>query len=654
MSNKNLTQGGQVVFYMISMFLQINRVIFNYLLIAFVFFSFFFFAILNASRLNAIKMGYYYYKAKLFSFGTTGNTEIVLGNKIVSATYNDIINNKEFIKAGEFLLNQIYISLISSFITCLIIGILVYKYLINKGKNQGEDEYVSGRLFEEDYKKVAKQIKKKKLNSNIVISGLPLIKDTEIQNILVHGTVGTGKSTIINQFILQAKLRSLTAQGDKIIIFDRGNSFVPKFYDDKNDYILNPLDARCASWSLWDECKTAPDFDNFAASLIPEHPGTDPFWVNAPRTIVSSVAYKMKDDSPTYEKFLDYLFNADLSQLRRLLKNTEAENLVDSKAEKTTASIRSVITTYAKSLKYLQGLDKNNGTNKKIIIKDWITNPDDKGVLYITSGSEHETIKSLITAWISIAISALFELGESRNRRVWFVLDEIRSLYKLPFLQTMLAEGRKFGSCFLIGIQNTAQLEEIYGQKAALAMLDLLNTRYFFRSPDIKIAKEVSERIGTAKYLAFNEQYAYGKSDVRDGVSFNKKEEDKPIVNPNDLIQLPDLTCYVTYPVEIPVTKLKLKYIPFPEKCCGFIKRDVSNIELINKQKNTKVATSSNSNNDGQEVKFTDIHTTTTKEIKKSSETEMKKNTKEPNEIGNRDEDNINENPHQNYEEYQL
>lgn len=651
-NNKHLTQGGQVVFYMISMFLQINKIIFKYLSILFLVLSIFIFFLLNATRFNAIKMGYYYYIAQLSSFGYNGHITISLGNKVFSAKSNDIINNSEFIKAGKYLLNQIYISTISSIIICFVIGIVTYYYLGHKGKKQSDDEYISGRVFEKDYKKVAKQLKKEKIDSDIKISGLPILKDSEIQNILLHGTVGVGKSTIINQFIQQTIIRSLESKGDKVIIYDRGNSFLPKFFDEKKDHILNPLDERCENWSLWEECKTKPEFDMFASALIPEQQGNDPFWINAPRTIVSSIGYEMRNDYPTFNKYLRYLLSVDLPTMRKLLKGTESENLVDGKAEKTTSSIRNVITTYAKSLVYMQGIE--NKSSKNFTIKNWITDTNDKGVLYITSnGAQHESIKSLITAWLSIAINALFQLGEDRNRRVWFFLDEIPSLHKVPNLGTVLAEGRKFGSCFVFGIQNLAQFEDLYGIKGAASLLDLINTRYFFRSPNYDVAKRVSEQIGKTRNDVFSEQYAYGKSDVRDGVSFSKKEEDKEIVSPYDIMQLPDLHCYVTYPAKIAVTILKLEYKAYPEKAKGFIPRVVPTSLMEHETKSNK---SSGTNDNGQEVNFSELKTVSnTTEKDNSQKIDKQAKSQQEKEIANRDEININEiNNHHDNNEYQL
>lgn len=93
-----------------------------------------------------------------------------------------------------------------------------------------------------------------------------------------------------------------------------------------------------------------------------------------------------------------------------------------------------------------------------------------------------------------------------------------------------------------------AQLEESYGVKGGQAIFDLLNTRYFFRSPSYDMAKRVAAQIGKARYNVFSEQYSYGAQEVRDGVSFTKREADKPVVTPDEIMQLADLTCLVTYP----------------------------------------------------------------------------------------------------------
>lgn len=646
-NNKDLTQGGQVFFYMVRMFIQVNKIIFHWLILAFVAISIGFFIFWNSGQFYALKMGYYYYFSTLLThFTDKAIISVDLGKMQFEASASSILKHAEFIRARDLLNQQILLAVSVAFVLCLTGVSLFYRYLTKKGKKQSQDDYLSGRVLEKNPQKLAKMMKKKKIASDIVLGGLPIVNDSEIQNFIAHGTVGTGKSTLINQLIQQLKTAHYR-HSDKIIIYDKGCSFLPKFYDPKKDYILNPLDNRCANWSLWQECSSKSDFENLAAALIPDQAHGDPFWNASARTIFANLAFEMRNNQPNYKDFLRNLLTVDVHMIRALLKNTEAENLTDSKIEKTTTSIRSVLTSYVKSLTYLQGLNEDNN-RKKLVIRDWITDDEDNGILYITSnGAHHASIRPLISTWLSVAMTSLFSLGENRERRVWFIVDEIASLNKLPFLQTLLAEGRKFGGCFFIGLQNMAQLEESYGIKGGQAIFDLLNTRYFFRSPSYDMAKRVAQQIGKARYNVFSEQYSYGAQEVRDGVSFTKREGDKPVVTPDEIMQLADLTCLVTYPAELPVTKLTLKYQPYPEHAKGFIARTFdSSLKNESTQENhSETATSINA---GTELQYHTPKKAKPEEKLHDNETLCHKKTNEY-ALHNREEVNINHAKDENY-----
>ncbi|MCC8371381.1 MAG: type IV secretion system DNA-binding domain-containing protein [Rickettsia endosymbiont of Pseudomimeciton antennatum] len=61
---------------------------------------------------------------------------------------------------------------------------------------------------------------------------------------------------------------------------------------------------------------------------------------------------------------------------------------------------------------------------------------------------------------------------------MWFVLDELPALQNTIPLPTTLTESRKYGDCFVAGLQNIYQLEEIYGSAGISSMLDLFNTKF--------------------------------------------------------------------------------------------------------------------------------------------------------------------------------
>jgi hypothetical protein len=156
---------------------------------------------------------------------------------------------------------------------------------------------------------------------------------------------------------------------------------------------------------------------------------------------------------------------------------------------------------------------------------------------------------------------------------VWIFADELPTLHKLPDLVEILPEARKFGGCYVFGIQSYAQLEDIYGVKPAATLFDVMNTRAFFRSPSKEIAEFAAGEIGEKEILKASEQYSYGADPVRDGVSTGKEKERETLVSYSDIQTLPDLSCYVTLPGPYPAVKLALKYKPRPKIAEGFIPR---------------------------------------------------------------------------------
>ena len=237
---------------------------------------------------------------------------------------------------------------------------------------------------------------------------------------------------------------------------------------------------------------------------------------------------------------------------------------MEEKVEKTAISIRSVLTNYVKALRYLQGIERTG--RRPFTIREWMSAVNDPqikqhGWLWVTSNArQHESLKPLISMWLAQAANCLLGMGENLHRRVWFIYDELPSLNKLPELPGVLAEARRFGGCFVLGFQAKAQMDFTYGKETADAMLGLVNTRFFFRSPSSTEAEWVQREIGQRRDKVFSEQYSYGADTVRDGVSFSKVEEDRYLVNYTDIQKLPNLSCYVTFPGDYPAVRVSMRY----------------------------------------------------------------------------------------------
>jgi type IV conjugative transfer system coupling protein TraD len=462
-------------------------------------------------------------------------------------------------------------ALMVGFIVKMLAFSLMYYWLKMKGQGQSEDNIIKGdRIL--NWKETKRLIQQKKQDSKLVLGGLPLIKNTETAHLFFHGTTGTGKSNAIKELLDQIRER-----GDRAIIYDKSCNFLEEFFEPRSDILLNPLDNRGKAWDLWLECRDSADFDNLAAAQIPmPSVSQDPFWVNAARTIFSAAAFEMRHDPKrSIIKLLQYLLTADLNLIQTYLKGTEAEVLVSEKGEKTAISIKSVLATYLKSLKYVRD------GNPAFSIRQWIQGEQEKNWLFITSlGDRHETLKPLISSWIDIAVNALLSLPPNSDRRIWLILDELTSLQPLPYLTQMLSESRKFGGSTVIGIQNYAQLSKSYNADGAREISSLLNTRFMFRQPDPEIAKWSAINFGESIIDEVRQGISYGANSMRDGISINHAEARKAVVSFSEIMSLANLHAYVRLPGDFPVTRVEFQYKARKKKNMGFCNRDIDENRL--------------------------------------------------------------------------
>lgn len=568
-SSKHFTRGGQIAFHNIRMLFQINKAIWK--LYVFLLFFITFILAYIATPFDVIETAIKYSYAGLLDLIGDVNHLLIIPFEGVNhkATVAKILTHPYFANTLTVVTHNIIISFLVAFVSSIFISIFGVKYLTKKGRKQSESQFVRGSVLETT-DKVIKKINSKGTASNIVLDAFPIIKDSEMQHFLVHGTVGTGKSQLMMKF-----LEGIRKRGDRVIVYDKGCSFTPKFLKEDKDIILNSFDERCANWDLWEEAPRDSDFENMAESLIPLHGENDPFWVMGSRTVFACCASKMRNDPDrSLDKLISLLITNKFEELEDYLQGTAAATLVSGKIEKTAISIRSVLTTYLKSLQTLRGLSDSG--KEKFSIKNYIQNEDNDGWLFISSnGEQHSSLKPLISMWLAMASLTLLSLPESGNRRIWFICDELPSLHKLPMLAETIAEVRKFGGCFMLGMQSYAQLGKVYGRDGASEIFDLLNTRFFFRSPSHEMARLVSKELGDEEVEDARENYSYGANSIRDGISVGRNRVTRPIVSYPEVMELPELNCFVRLPGQYPITKLEIKYQDRKQKSSSFIEREL-------------------------------------------------------------------------------
>ena len=117
---------------------------------------------------------------------------------------------------------------------------------------------------------------------------------------------------------------------------------------------------------------------------------------------------------------------------------------------------------------------------------------------------------------------------------VWFVIDELASLQKLPQLHTAITENRKSRNPLVLGFQGKAQLEVIYGHLAEV-MLSQPATKIFLRTTEPNAAEWVSRAIGKVEIERMKETHFDGH---RSGRNFALDRQTEPLVLDSEISRI--------------------------------------------------------------------------------------------------------------------
>jgi hypothetical protein len=158
------------------------------------------------------------------------------------------------------------------------------------------------------------------------------------------------------------------------------------------------------------------------------------------------------------------------------------------------------------------------------------------------------------------------------QKPVWFVIDELASLQRLPQLHTAITENRKSQNPVILGFQGRSQMQARYGEDAE-AMLSQPATKIFLRTTEPRAAKWVSEAIGEIEIERLRETHYDGS---RAGRNFALDRQTEPLVLPSEVSGLDDLRGFLKYGNH--VARFSFPFIALEEKSPGFDERTMDDL----------------------------------------------------------------------------
>jgi type IV conjugative transfer system coupling protein TraD len=440
---------------------------------------------------------------------------------------------------------------------CSICGFWVWR-----GKARKDKEILSGTK-EIPGQKLAKLVRRHGVASDLTLAGVPLIKNSEVQHILIIGTTGSGKTNCMHELLQQVRTRKQRA-----IIVDMTGVFIEKHYRPGVDKILNPRDRRSETWSAWGECQQPAHFKTMASLLIPaEKGGEETYWVKNARLLFDVTATKLKEQGNLSNKsFFSFATDSPVKDIQKFYQGTKAAAIVSADGKETVMGVRSHLRGS------VDGLELFEDTDFPFSIRDWVKEDGEDGWLFLSSPPEcREEMSGLMSVWTSLAAEAINSLPRNLDRRIWVAIDELPAIKKLPNLQTLLAEARQRGGCVVIGTQDMCLLDNLYGHNIVKSISNLCSTKVVLRIEGADIAERMSRWLGIQEVSEPVESISYGAHQMRDGVNLNDSRKEKPTVHFDKLMKLPNLEAYLKLPGPYPIARVKFEIHDLPEVAQGFV-----------------------------------------------------------------------------------
>lgn len=412
------------------------------------------------------------------------------------------------------------------------------------------------------------------------IAPLHLPGDLETRHILTAGSTGTGKSVLLCQAIYDIMRRK-----NKTLIYDRKGELFAKF-GKTDDILWNPYDARFCGWTIFSE------FELYAGlEFIPEELSTmanslfstagnnknRAFYDGAASIFKSGCCY-LKIHGLTTNKDLYTFFSSGADSMSKAIA-TLPEGLREGQAflvggGDVSASFISCLMDRVKAFQPFIGRDG------VFSVREWISNADDRRVLFLSTAGENEaSYLPIVTMLIDIVGNGIRSLPENPKRRIFLILDELSSLPPLKSLQMLLREGRSKGaSCFLT-TQTMAAIEDQYGQACSADIMGLCNSLFIFRTNEPQQSEYFSKALGDAETVKFRQTQGQSK---RNGVfwgsdsnqSVSEQHSIERLFLAGELQSLPVGHAVVKI-ANYPVAKVQFANIQIPERTAGFIRRKV-------------------------------------------------------------------------------
>ncbi|MQM39306.1 hypothetical protein KBTX_03330 [wastewater metagenome] len=362
-----------------------------------------------------------------------------------------------------------------------------------------------------------------------------LSRERETRGIMLSGSVGAGKTVIIQHLI-----ESILAQpGTRLLVHDLKGDFtatLPALTREAGGGLglVAPWDARSMRWSVAADIRSPADARELASRLIPpdDTGGTGAQWAQGAAMILGGLVVSLARRSRGRWTWADLL--AEIAQPYPALREAAiagapmAEGLLTAgEPSPTTASYLAQISSRAGGLiADLAAADQDLADRRRFSARHWLRGHGPRVVILGGSSRYGSLATALHGSIIRSIAGSLDALDDDDERRIWLVLDEAPQLGRVD-LRPIIETGRSKGICVVTGWQDSAQRRSIYGADDAAAMDGMTGTHVVGRLLGADSQQWAARLVGQRQVRRYTTSHG-----ADDGRSVSEQYADEDVIPP--------------------------------------------------------------------------------------------------------------------------
>lgn len=491
--------------------------------------------------------------ASLFSlsdFEGAAKAFLTLGNgngfiSVDSVDYEIKYAQKYF---GEKVEHDLTLMIGSFFSSAILCGLATFSVIAKIAQKHAE------KMLEDQYLKGSQVIPENK-----ALEILPTLTDVEgtpvgykgilfptqyhCQHIFVSGGSGTGKTIFLSRSYLDIKKENPSA---RFIVHDTKGDWTQKYYNPSTDFIFNFSDTRSVNYNIFSSIKTINDLKAMVSTIIPrsESDKSDPIWIDSARGILEAcLLYCMKYDKKQNIE-VKKLIEMSPELLAKHLEGVQGAEIGRGYLLGSETQVGNFISNFRSKCLFFTSLPKSSGED--LNIEEWLESKGNSTIFLLNDTKNKDQNAIRIAVFVDALVKAHLSLNESNERKIYYFLDEMGSLNKIPSVISGLTLGRSFGASFWIGIQEVARLNAIYGKDLTSTIVNNAGTKIILRGQDVETQKFCSDMIGETKFKTTSISNSTGTEtgSAKEGSSFNQTEKTEKLILPSEIGLMPNNTYY--------------------------------------------------------------------------------------------------------------